>query len=319
MVLLLHAVIFLASNQEHGEDGACVRTRARNPDARCDADGTWYWCECRYCTLQRNCTSDSSLSSCACPAGIVKGRALQQLWAEPPLSPRWWTRFGFLDIVLGLFCSVLMFLTWSMFFLHLVIVCEKGCSRASLMKPSPVGECPMGVVIPLSLALGLLVLYFASGSGPAGVGISILIPSCCMLRIYCQDKSRSNIRNSPPRHLRRELSNPRTLVRGVQPPPTDRSTAQEAPGPMQAAVPVTQVYATATLASASDADGSIPVVQGSLVDDRGGTSDGSWYQDSESQSDGLSDRLRELEQAKANGRISQAEFDEAKRRLLNAV
>ena len=87
---------------------------------------------------------------------------------------------------------------------------------------------------------------------------------------------------------------------------------------MQAAVPATHVYASATLASASDADGSIPVVQGSLVDDRGGTSDGSsWYQDSES--DGLSDRLRELEQAKANGLISQAEFDEAKRRLLNAV
>ena len=32
----------------------------------------------------------------------------------------------------------------------------------------------------------------------------------------------------------------------------------------------------------------------------------------------LSDKLRELEQAKANGLISQSEFAEAKSRLLNA-
>ena len=29
---------------------------------------------------------------------------------------------GFLDILLGLFCSVLVFLTWSMFFLHVMIM-----------------------------------------------------------------------------------------------------------------------------------------------------------------------------------------------------
>ena len=275
-------------------DGTCdASVRHRNPDARCDTDGEYYWCDCRHCNLTRACASDSSLSTCACPSGTVGTSG--SLWIEFPLSPRWWTRFGFLDFVCGFFGSVLVFFTWSVFLLHAVIIWDQSCSVNTLKMPSPMGGCPIGLACLCSLAAGIWALFFASCSGPCGLGIAILLPALCVLRLFCEEQSRRNIRASPPRHLRRELSDPRALVRGVRAPPVTAHGAAAAMPASEAPVPVVVGTVVAGQAAAGDA-------VASAVDAKT-----------------LSERLKELEEAHRSGLLSQKEHDAARQRVLQAV
>lgn len=144
---------------------------------RCSSDGEYFWCECKLCTLERNCTSNSGLFQCACPSGtVIESSAL---FVEVPFSARWWRRFSFMDALTGIVgiilnSTVFMLFVQSLREFHAGIK-EHGCNRKACMKRGT-SNLVAPWLIPFLFAAFCGTLYFSCGSGPVGFFISILFP-----------------------------------------------------------------------------------------------------------------------------------------------
>lgn len=205
---------------------ACASVR-NSREIRCAADGEYYWqCdwaseECPACNLNRTCSSDSSLFHCACPPGTIDDCGT--LWVEYPFTERWWTRICFLAFIIGPFGGVLMLVSGALFFVAVAKLGEDKRRNATQIE-----KWLTRIAVVACFAFFSFAFYLASGSGAIGLGIAFLVSCGCFGRVWCSVSSRESIRRADTRQLRRALSDPRVVVRGIRVPESSGSAAPRA-------------------------------------------------------------------------------------------